>query len=526
VGVIEDKLQKKEFARELVGRAGKSGKGAVRGCPPALVEGILAILAACLMFSANPAVASNTDVPLKSIAQITMDDDGRHLSYPLAVFYDPIEDEIYAVNGGNFRVVVYGPDFFPRVSIGKGRGVLAARGGIVMPNGEVYICQVRPSPRITILNGAFFVEREILLDQISEAPGFLPNQVALSHDGTIYVAGINYRGVLVLDHEGNFLRLLQPEDEINIFGNEQEKNQPGKEEKPTEEKPTTSGEGQEVTPEDFYANIPEEFRPRSMDDKSGLRRGRGPVKINFVIIDQAGRLYLLSGETGKIYVYGPDEVFLFSFGKKGGSPRQLSTPKGLAIDEQRKLIYVVDYMRHTILAYHTENGKFAFEVGGRGLAPCWFNFPVGIAINTKGDLIVADQFNKRVQVIEVEQARYGDELISPASDESIDASPESPDADEEVAPDETAASVETAVPEQATAPAETSAPDENAAAPPAAAPEKPVQIPPDEKTILTPIAVVPEDALPDEKESTGIPVDEKTAPQQAAPIVEEVLRGN
>ena len=47
-----------------------------------------------------------------------------------------------------------------------------------MKNGEVYICQVRtsknPSPRITILNGAFFVDREIFLEQIQEAVNFSP----------------------------------------------------------------------------------------------------------------------------------------------------------------------------------------------------------------------------------------------------------------------------------------------------------------------------------------------------------------
>jgi hypothetical protein len=154
--------------------------------------------------------------------------------------------------------------------------------------------------------------------------------------------------------------------------------------------------------DDFLANIPEEFRPRRIreDVSLGIVDGEGPVKLNAVMIDSRGRIYLLSAETGKIYVHGPDEALLFSFGTAGGSPGQLSQPRSLAIDEQRELIYVVDYMRHTILVYNLD-GEFLFELGGRGVAPGWFNFPVAIAVNSNGEILVADYFNRRLQVLEV-----------------------------------------------------------------------------------------------------------------------------
>ncbi len=99
-------------------------------------------------------------------------------------------------------------------------------------------------------------------------------------------------------------------------------------------------------------------------------------------------------------MHGPDEALLFSFGTAGGSPGQLSQPRSLAIDEQRELIYVVDYMRHTVLVYNLD-GEFLFELGGRGVAPGWFNFPVSIAVNSNGEILVADYFNRRLQVLEV-----------------------------------------------------------------------------------------------------------------------------
>ena len=78
----------------------------------------------------KPAWATFT-VPVKSIAQISIDDDGNHLGYPTSLFFDPTEDEIYVVNQSERRVVVYGPDYFPRLSIGASRGVYWPLGGEV-----------------------------------------------------------------------------------------------------------------------------------------------------------------------------------------------------------------------------------------------------------------------------------------------------------------------------------------------------------------------------------------------------------
>jgi DNA-binding beta-propeller fold protein YncE len=259
-----------------------------------------------------------------------------------------------------------------------------------LSNGEVYVCQSRnrnnPRPRITILNGAFFPEREIFLDEIPEAADFVPSQLAISHDGIIYLASASSRGVLVLDSDGNFLRRLEPMDKVSTLISDEE------------------AEEEESSAEDeaFLANIPEEFRPMKSRKvgTSRFREGTGPVKINNVTIDSTGKIYLMSLETSRIYVYGPDEAFLFAFGEKGGTPRHLSQPKSMAIDEKRGLIYVADYMRHSILTYDLA-GTYLFEFGGRGDGPGWFNYPNGLAINSQGQLIVADLFNKRVQVLEV-----------------------------------------------------------------------------------------------------------------------------
>ena len=380
---------------------------------PSLVVLLLTLLTFSLMlFNAGRVAAATIEVPLRPIAQMTFDDDGNALNYPNYVFFDPVEEEIYLTNGGSNRIVVYGADFFPRISIGKGRGLRAPQGGTVLPNGDVYICQARSyrnrRPSITILNGAFFVEREIFLDEIPEIADSTPRQLAVSSDGLIYLTGTDYRGVVVLDNDGNFLRRLEPMDQILVktknkeWGKKPDEEVRGDDEEVRGNEEEVREDEEVKAEEDLYLQIPEEFRPISSGQvgESGYREVLGPVKIINVTIDKKGNLYLLSLETGKIYVYGPDESFLFSFGTKGGSPRQLSQPKSLAIDEEQGLIYVADYMRHTILTYNME-GKFLFEFGGRGFGPGYFNFPNAIDLNNYGQLIVADLFNKRVQVLEV-----------------------------------------------------------------------------------------------------------------------------
>lgn len=385
--------------------------GSVRYLLPVFVL-VTMVLACSGLFPGQALAAGAFAAPaVKNIGQMPLDDEARRLVYPNSLGYDAAYDEIYLVNGGSLRVVVYGPDFFPRASIGAGRGVVSPSGVTVAPNGEVYVTQVRtklnPYPRITILNAAFFVDREIFFDEIPEAEGFIPKRIALSRDGLIYVSGENTRGVMVLDSEGTFLRWMQPVDEIysrNVL--EEGENPSGVQEQPIVSVGASPAdeEPEETLPieEDPYADIPEEFRPRASTPGvgSGATKVEAPVLVNFVTIDSTGKIYLLSNETGKVYVYGPDENLLFSFGTKGGSPGQLSQPRAVAIDEQNELIYVADYMRHTILIYDLE-GEYLFEVGGRGTEPGFFNFPNAMLMNKHGQFVIADLFNGRVQVLEL-----------------------------------------------------------------------------------------------------------------------------
>jgi len=71
------------------------------------------------------------------------------------------------------------------------------------------------------------------------------------------------------------------------------------------------------------------------------------------------------------------------------------------VDDLSKRIYVIDYMRHTANAY-SEDGRFLFEFGGRGWGKGWLQYPCDIAVDTSGNVLIADTFNQRVQVLKIE----------------------------------------------------------------------------------------------------------------------------
>jgi len=375
--------------------------GGKRRVPPA--HGLLLFLAVSLggLFCAGmvPVVngAETPEVPVKVIEVINRDAGGVPIGFPSQVFFDPTMAETYVIARG--KINVYGPDFYPVVTLGAGRGATAPQGIFVDRDGMVYLCQSgrggKPA-RLSIFNAAFFLTREIVFTGFEGAEKYSPHRVAVSQDGRIYLASDNTRGVVVLDREGKFLHWLRPEDRVYAReAIEEAIRTQGKEE-------AVGGESEDLPKEGLHADIPAELLPKTKKEKEEVERyGVAPVQISDIEIDTEGHFYLLSAETSKVYVYSPSEEFLFSFGQKGGAPGKMSQPKGLAVDEKKKSVYIADYMRHTVLIYDLA-GKFMEEFGGLGTAPGWFYFPTDVALDKNDYLLVADLFNKRVQVLDVQ----------------------------------------------------------------------------------------------------------------------------
>jgi DNA-binding beta-propeller fold protein YncE len=273
---------------------------------------------------------------------ITENEDGNKLSFPSFVFAEPVKGEIYVIDGKS-GIIIYTSDLFPLFTLSKRNDVESALGLAVDDKGNMYVAQSatkdNPKPRISVFNGRLQWERDIYLEGFEGAESFTPYRLAVDKNGSLYVTGSYVPRVLILNNKGKLLGFVVPEES-----------------------------GREVN-------------------------------VNYVTIDRSGRLFIVSEEEGRIYVYDENRNFLFKFGQKGGSTGKLSRPQAVGVDSRSGRMYVVDYMRHTISAYDKE-GKYLFEFGGLGWGEGWFQYPRDITVDSTGRIFIADTFNNRIEVFQ------------------------------------------------------------------------------------------------------------------------------
>ena len=94
---------------------------------------------------------------------------------------------------------------------------------------------------------------------------------------------------------------------------------------------------------------------------------------------------------------------VLSFGEFGRSAGQLRSPLGLAVNERNE-IAVADAGNHRVQVFSSD-GTHVRSFGRTGGKQGEFNWPSGIAFDTNSNIIVADSYNHRVQVFS-EQGEY------------------------------------------------------------------------------------------------------------------------
>jgi hypothetical protein len=285
------------------------------------------------------------DFTVKSVAVMEYDEKGDPLKYPRHIFYDKINHETYVVVSGARELTIFTSDFYPVISFGHGRGLRGIAGGYAGPE-KLLFClggSLEPASTLEVYDRALLPAGRLELKGFAEVDSFRPQQ-AVFQNGFFYVVGFHSQGLLIFDSEGVFRSRIIPRDQV--LGVEEE------------------------------------------------------AVVSSFTLDSKGRLYLLSEELGRIFVYSSARKLLFKFGTKGGSSGKLSRPRFLVLDEEMGLILVVDYMRHAVNVYNMA-GEYLFEFGGKGHGRGWFSFPSDMTIDDRGRIWVADTFNDRVQVFKI-----------------------------------------------------------------------------------------------------------------------------
>jgi sugar lactone lactonase YvrE len=136
-------------------------------------------------------------------------------------------------------------------------------------------------------------------------------------------------------------------------------------------------------------------------------------------IDSSGDLWVADWGNDRILKYSPAGVLLGAYGAEGAAEGQLQGPFGIAINQSTGNVYVADEGNHRIVELNSSgefektmgwgvtDGKNEFEICKKGSYTCQagiagsgqgqLNWPKGIAVDSSGDVWVADAGNDRIQ---------------------------------------------------------------------------------------------------------------------------------
>ncbi len=106
-------------------------------------------------------------------------------------------------------------------------------------------------------------------------------------------------------------------------------------------------------------------------------------------------VYVADFLNDRITVLRTDGTVITRWGRSGNGDGAFDAPSGIAVDRKGN-VYVADFYNHRIQKF-SGGGDFLLQWGGKGRWNGRFRFPTEIAVNDQGEVLVADAYNHRVQ---------------------------------------------------------------------------------------------------------------------------------
>ncbi len=106
-------------------------------------------------------------------------------------------------------------------------------------------------------------------------------------------------------------------------------------------------------------------------------------------------LYLPASMFGTVYVYDLQGEFIRTIGSRGNDVGELNFPCAVDVVDHQ-IVVVLDKHRYNVLCFSLE-GVFLGEFGGMGYEPGWFYHPEYLAVDELGRIYISQMFLNRVQ---------------------------------------------------------------------------------------------------------------------------------
>jgi tripartite motif-containing protein 71 len=125
-----------------------------------------------------------------------------------------------------------------------------------------------------------------------------------------------------------------------------------------------------------------------------VRRWRG-FKRPISITAKGNNAYVVDFLADEVVHLKSDGTEIRRWGRHGRGEGEFDGPSGIAVDSQAN-VYVSDFYNHRVQKF-TQEGRFVLQWGGNGRWGGSFHYPTDVAIGPDDQVYVADAYNQRIQ---------------------------------------------------------------------------------------------------------------------------------